>query len=127
MSISHLITHLFTFYSLTVILILWHYKQKEKPHSWTTLVQSLACALIGGVMIVIIIANVKNKDAVSFLDNIDKRLKAESELKTKNVQEYKGLNGTGSYYKMEESYYWHQFINTTKNLQDFEVNNFHYV
>ena len=78
-------------------------------------------------MIVIIIANVKNKDAVSFLDNIDKRLKAESELKTKNVEEYKGLNGTGSYYKMEESYYWHQFINTTKNLQDFEVNNFHYV
>ena len=103
-------------FSLTVIVLLWQYKQKEKPKAWTTLLQVLVSALIGGVMIIIILAIVKTKDAVSFLDNFEKGLKKESSDKSNRLIEQTADNCT-SCYKMEESYYWLQYFKVFDYLQ----------
>ena len=107
--------------SLTVIVLLWHYKQKEKQKAWATVLLVLASALVGGVMIAILLAIVKTKDAVSFLHNIEKSLKSESSLRTNVVREVKTANAT-SYYKMDESFYWHKYKKILQNLQHVKVN-----
>ena len=99
-----------------MIVLLWQYKQKEKPKAWTTLLQVLVSALIGGVMIIIILAIVKTKDAVSFLDNFEKGLKSESKDKSNRFIEKTADNCT-SCYKMEESYYWLQYFKVFDYLQ----------
>ena len=101
---------------MTVIVLLWHYKQKEIPKTWITLIQVLVSALVGGVMIVIILASVKTKDTVSFFHNIEKSLKS------KGVEELKDVNGT-PYYKMEESHYWREHFKILQKLQNLKVNN----
>lgn len=55
--------------SLTVVVLLWHYKQNGNHRPWTTLIHAFVSALIAGVMIVIILAIVKYKDTVSFNKN----------------------------------------------------------
>ena len=75
-----------------MIVLLWHYKQKEKPKAWATFLQVLAISFVGGVMIAIILAIVKTKDAVRFLHNIEKSLKSESSLRTNVVKEVKATN-----------------------------------
>ena len=69
-------------------------------------------------MIVIILAIVKTKHAVSFLHNNEKNLKSKNS--SMNVDEVKGENGT-SYYRMEDHSYWQLYSKISKNLQDFKV------
>ena len=109
-------------FSLAVIVLLWQYKQKEKPKAWTTLLQVLVSALIGGVMIIIILAIVKTKDAVSFFDNFEKNLRTDSSDKSKRFIEKVESDNCSSCYKMEESYYWQQYIKFFDYLQQLKVN-----
>jgi MFS superfamily sulfate permease-like transporter len=113
--------YIFLYVSLTVIVLLWHYKQKETPKAWATFLQVLTSAFVGGVMIAIILAIVKTKDAVSFLHNIEKSLKSESSLRTNVVKEVKASNAT-SYYKIDEIFYWHKYKKISQNLQHVKVN-----
>ena len=105
-----------------MIVLLWQYKQKEKPKAWTTLLQVLVSALIGGVMIIIILAIVKTKDAVSFFDNFEKNLRTDSSDKSKRFIEKVESDNCSSCYKMEESYYWQQYIKFFDYLQKLKVN-----
>ena len=105
-----------------MIVLLWQYKQKEKPKAWTTLLQVLVSALIGGVMIIIILAIVKTKDAVSFLDNFESNLKRDSSDKSKRFIEKLELANCSSCYKTEESYYWQQYFKVNDYLQHLKVN-----
>ena len=105
-----------------MIVLLWQYKQKEKPKAWTTLLQVLVSALIGGVMIIIILAIVKTKDAVSFLDNFESNLSKDSRDKSKRfIEKVESANCT-SCYKTEESYYWQQYFKIYEYLQQLKVN-----
>ena len=113
--------YVFLYVSLTVIVLLWHYKQKETPKAWATFLQVLTSAFVGGVMIAIILAIVKTKDAVSFLHNIEKSLESESSLRTNVVKEVKASNAT-SYYKIDEIFYWHKYKKISQNLQHVKVN-----
>ena len=106
-----------------MIVLLWHYKQKEKQKAWATVLQVLASALVGGVMIAIILAIVKTKDAVSFLHNIEKSLKSDNNLSTDLVKEVKDANGN-KYYKMDENFFWKKHSEIRYFLQRVQVNNF---
>ena len=101
-----------------MIVLLWHHKQKKKAKTWTTLLQVLVSALVGGAMIVIILATVKTNDAVSFLHNIEKGLSS------KGVEELNELNGKTTYYKMEESLYLLERSKVKQKLKNTKVNIF---
>ena len=67
-------------------------------------------------MVVILLAVVKFKDAVSLLDTIDKNLEEKS---VKVVTAKK--NGT-SYYKIDDSRYWQEKSKFLQKLQNIKVN-----
>ena len=73
-------------------------------------------------MIIIILAIVKTKDAVSFFDNFEKNLRTDSSDKSKRFIEKVESDNCSSCYKMEESYYWQQYIKFFDYLQELKVN-----
>ena len=97
-------------------MLLWHYKNKENPKPWTTIIHVVVSGLLAGVMVVILLAVVKFKDAVSLLDTIDKNLEEKS---VKVVTAKK--NGT-SYYKIDDSLYWQEKSKFLQKLQNIKVN-----
>ena len=105
-----------------MIVLLWHYKQKEKPKAWATFLHVLSSAFVGAVMIAIILAIVKTKDAVRFFHNIEKSLKSEINLNTELVKEVKDANDD-KYYKMDENFFWKKQSEIRYFLQHVQVSN----